>query len=429
MTIVAVESHSDITQATLPDGWAWATLQEVCTLISDGTHQTPKYVSVGVPFYSVENVMANNFTSTKFVSESAHQEMCTKRGLQRGDILMTRIGSLGITKLINWDVRASFYVSLALLRPGREIESSYLYAYTQSSNFIRTVEDRSLLWAVPKKINMGDIGQVPIAYPVDPAEQVRIAEAINDAEMLVWAIEKMIAKKLAIKRGIMQQLLTGRSRLPGYRRPWRSVKLGDHVKYVKTVALSRAQLDGASPIRYLHYGDIHTSSAVLLPAATQDMPRAPKKLLGNAGLLQVGDLVFADASEDPAGIGKSVEITSVPMTGVVPGLHTIAARFDKAILADGFKAYLQFVPNFRNALLRLAAGTKVLATTRAYISGMTLVLPEVDEQLAIARVIADSDYEIEALQRRLTKAKSIKQGLMQELLTGNSRLPFAGVGA
>ena len=93
------------------------------------------------------------------------------------------------------------------------------------------------------------------------------------------------------------------------------------------------------------------------------------------GELQVGDLVFADASEDLAGVGKSIEITSVPDGGLVPGLHTIAARFDKTVLADGFKAYLQFIPSFRQALLRLAAGTKVLATTRTYISSINLRLP------------------------------------------------------
>jgi len=112
----------------------------------------------------------------------------------------------------------------------------------------------------------------------------------------------------------------------------------------------------------------------------------------------------------------------VPSEGIVPGLHTIAARFDKAILADGFKAYLQFIPTFRNALLRLAAGTKVLATTRSYISSIIISLPDACEQRAIASVLADIDDELGVLQVRLNKAKAIKQGMMQELLTGRTRL-------
>jgi type I restriction enzyme, S subunit len=135
--------------------------------------------------------------------------------------------------------------------------------------------------------------------------------------------------------------------------------------------------------------------------------------------------VFADASEDPVGVGKSVEITSVPAGGVVPGLHTIAARFEKSVLADGFKSYLQFIPAFRASLLRLAAGTKVLATTRTHISSVELSLPGVDEQRAIAAVLRDSDHEIDALADRLRKVQPIKQGMMQQLLTGRTRLPVA----
>lgn len=210
----------------------------------------------------------------------------------------------------------------------------------------------------------------------------------------------------------------------GFADEWTDIRLGDHVSYVKTVALSRAQLDAKSPLKYLHYGDIHTRSSVLLDAVAEEMPRASALLAGRAGQLRCGDLVFADASEDPAGVGKSVEIVDVPSGGVVPGLHTIAARFDKSVLADGFKAYLQFIPAFREQLLRLAAGTKVLATTRSYISSVILTLPpDVTEQKAIAEVLHDSEREIDALRIRLSKARDMKTGMMQQLLTGRTRLP------
>lgn len=254
-------------------------------------------------------------------------------------------------------------------------------------------------------------------------EQASITRRLDDVSRQVELLERLVAKMQAIRHGIMQQLLTGRTRLPGFDAAWTDTRLGEHVTYVKTVALSRAQLDFTSPLKYLHYGDIHTSPRIFLDAAEAEMPRATTTLARAAGWLQVGDVIFADASEDPVGVGKSVEVTSVPTSGVVPGLHTIAARFDKAVLADGFKAYLQFIPAFRQALLRLAAGTKVLATTRSYISSITLSLPPVDEQRAIATALTDCEREIEVLRRRLAKAKAIKQGMMQELLTGRTRLP------
>ncbi len=267
------------------------------------------------------------------------------------------------------------------------------------------------------------ISDIVVALP-PKAEQDTIANAILDADTLIATLERLIAKKQAIKQGLVQQLLTGRTRLPGFTEAWSKIRLGNHVSYVKTVALSRAQLDRQSPLKYLHYGDIHTRSSILLDAAIEEMPRANVSLAARAGQLRRGDLVFADASEDPEGVGKSIEIADTPDTGVVPGLHTIAARFDKSVLADGFKAYLQFIPSFRDQLLRLAAGTKVLATTRSYISSITLTLPAVAEQNAIAQTLHDSEREIEALRVRLLKAQDMKTGMMQQLLAGRCHLPL-----
>lgn len=271
-------------------------------------------------------------------------------------------------------------------------------------------------------LNFQQVGSIRVPF-LDISQQRAIGNASQDADAMIAGLERAIAKKQTIKQGMMQQLLTGRTRLPGFDAVWEDTRLGDHVTYIKSVALSRAQLDLTSPLKYLHYGDIHTSSAIFLDTAGIEMPRVTMTLAKVAGRLQVGDVIFADASEDPAGVGKSVEVTSVPTSGVVPGLHTIAARFDKAVLTDGFKAYLQFIPAFREALLRLAAGTKVLATTRSYVSSATLSLPPVDEQRAIAKALTDCEQEIEALRRRLAKAQAIKQGMMQELLTGRTRLP------
>ena len=98
-------------------------------------------------------------------------------------------------------------------------------------------------------------------------------------------------------------------------------------------------------------------------------------------------------------------------------------RFDKQVLADGFKAYLQFIPLFRQHLRRLVAGTKVYATNRAHIASAEITLPDVKEQAAIATILSDMDAELAALDARLTKTRALKQAMMSELLTGKTRLP------
>jgi type I restriction enzyme, S subunit len=193
--------------------WALKPLRDVCRAINDGTHVTPQYVSSGVPFYSVENVTANDFTNTKFISHGEHAELIKRCRPEKGDILLTRIGALGETKLIDWDVDASIYVSLALLKPKHDTDPRYLYCYTKSRKFVEDIEDRSLLNASPKKINMAEIGGVPVTIPPNQAEQTAIANTLSDMDGEIAALEAKLAKVRHIKQGMMQNLLTGKIRL------------------------------------------------------------------------------------------------------------------------------------------------------------------------------------------------------------------------
>lgn len=347
--------------------------------------------------------------------------------IRQNDILIcVRNGSRRlIGKSVLLDKRVMGQTFGAFMAVYRSEANPFLQYFFQSDAFKRQIDEH--LGATINQITNGSLNNFVVAL-ASPDEQREITTRLADVDELIVTLERLISKKEAIKEGMMEELLTGSTRLPGFSKPWAKVRLGDRASFVKTIPLSRAQLNSTSPLRYLHYGDIHTTDALYLAAAEAAMPRVRTALAGSAGLLRVGDLVFADASEDAAGVGKSIEITSVPPEGVVAGLHTIAARFDKAVLADGFKAYLQFIPSFRVSLLRLAAGTKVLATTRSYISSIMLMLPGLEEQRAIAEALADVGAEIYALQRQAVKIRSIKQGMVQALLSERIRLPIAETG-
>lgn len=241
-------------------------------------------------------------------------------------------------------------------------------------------------------------------------------------DALLDGLDRLIAKKRAIKQAAMQQLLTGQTRLPGFSGEWEVKRLGDHLTFLKNGVNSRAELSYSEDVRYLHYGDIHGSSRVELNPANVEMPCLPRAKASRLDRLQNGDLIFADASEDMDGVGKSVEIQNAAGIELVSGLHTIAIRLDKSVLADGFKAYIQFIPKFRAHLRQLAAGTKVYATNRTHIASAELRLPGIDEQQAISALLTDMDAEITALEARRTKTRALKQAMMQELLTGRTRL-------
>jgi len=197
----------------IPTSWDVKDLGNLCTAINDGTHNTPSYVDDGIPFYSVENVSANSFENTKYISEEEHNRLIKRCKPEKWDILMTRIGSLGVTKLIDWDVNASIYVSLALLKiDKRAVDPHYLFFYSGSEQFVRDIEKRSLLHAAPKKINLGEIGNVPI--PIPPInEQLKIVEILETCDVEIDLQTKKLAALQQQKKGLMQRLLTGEVRV------------------------------------------------------------------------------------------------------------------------------------------------------------------------------------------------------------------------
>lgn len=262
-----------------------------------------------------------------------------------------------------------------------------------------------------------------LKIPLPPVKEQRaIANALRNMDALLDGLDRLIAKKRIIKQTTMQQLLNGQNRLPGFSCEWEVKRLGDHLFFLKNGVNSRAELSCSEEIRYLHYGDIHGSSRVMLNPTSIEMPCLPRTKASHLDRLQDGDLIYADASEDIDGIGKSVEVQNISGVELVAGLHTIAIRFDKRVLADGFKSYIQFIPKFRTHLRQLAAGTKVYATNRAHIASAELRLPGIDEQKAISALLTDMDTEITALETRRTKIRALKQAMMQELLTGRTRL-------
>ena len=131
---------------------------------------------------------------------------------------------------------------------------------------------------------------------------------------------------------------------------------------------------------------------------------------------------MADASEDYQGIGKSVEIFNIRNKKIVAGLHTFLLRDKNKILADGFRGYLHAISTVKAAFDRLATGLKVYGISKNNLTKIFLPVPSIEEQTAIAKILADMDSEIQALEKRLVKTRQIKQGMMQELLTGKTRL-------
>ena len=185
-------------------GWEEKKLGNL-TRIYDGTHQTPNYVKEGIPFYSVEHITANDFSDTKFVAVSIFEKENKKVKLEKNDILMTRIGDIGTARLIDWSVKASFYVSLALIKRNEKINSLFLSKYIGSSNFKKELWKRTIHVAFPKKINLGEIGEYRLVVP-GVLEQQKIADFLTSIDKLIESKQQQITQAEQWKRGLMQGL-------------------------------------------------------------------------------------------------------------------------------------------------------------------------------------------------------------------------------
>ena len=273
-------------------------------------------------------------------------------------------------------------------------------------------------------ISKSSLGELPVALPPLP-EQRAIATALSDVDALLAALDRLIAKQRDLKQAAMQQLLTGQTRLPGFKGKWETKRLGDLFNFSGGYSASRDQLSTEGHC-YLHYGDIHGSSKTCIDteADFQDIPKLdiPLKRVSPASLLADGDVVFVDASEDDAGTSKHVVVVNKSKKPFISGLHTIVAKSKTDELAHEYRHYCFQTPAIRQQFLFYSVGTKVSGISKSNIPKLTLTFPPLPEQTAIATVLCDMDLELAALEQRRDKTRALKQGMMQELLTGRTRL-------
>jgi type I restriction enzyme S subunit len=248
---------------------------------------------------------------------------------------------------------------------------------------------------------------------------------LSNADGLIESLEQLLVKKRNLKIGTMQELLTGQQRLLGFGGEWEVKTLGDLFDFSGGFTASREQLSSEGHC-YLHYGDIHGSrkSFINVGSEYEDIPKLMISLhtVSRHSMLEDGDVVFVDASEDDEGTSRHVVIMNPDGIPFISGLHTIVAKSKTNALQHEFRRYC-----FQSAAVKaqfhfFAVGTKVSGISKTNIGRVALQIPPPLEQAAIATILSDIDAEIAVQEEKLFKARSLKKGMMQELLTGRIRL-------
>lgn len=328
--------------------------------------------------------------------------------------------------ILSREVRLAFQISgkswvnnhAHVLRPHNGVNHKFLCEYLESIDY----QLYNSGTAQPK-LNKKTCHKIPVALPPSACEQDAIAAALTDSDALILDLEQLIEKKRLIKQGAMQELLSGRRRLPGFCEEWDYVPFGRIFDFLPTATNSRADLGSEGDTYYVHYGDIHTRFHTHLDFAVSAPPKILRAKCPAAATLRNGDWIMADASEDFDGVGKSVEVRGLGLGDVaVAGLHTFLLRERSPTFVPGFKGHLGAAECLRKQYMRVMTGMKVYGVSKTALRDLLVPVPGADEQAALVEFLDDFNADIAALEARLEKARQIKQGMMQELLTGRVRL-------
>lgn len=422
----------------IPRDWEVLPIKGLCTKVTDGSHESPKEVDNGYYMPSVKDMtdLGFCFSDCKQISKNDYLKL-ERNGCrpEKDDVLIAKDGSiLKYAFVMDDKLPIVILSSIAILRPNKKkIDSHYFAHYFKKEDFLNKVlSDYKTGTGVPR-IVLNNFKEIEIAYPKKIEEQQRIANALSDIDTLIANLEKLIAKKKNIKQGAMQQLLTGRKRLPRFapaKPTYKQTELGQiptDWEFVPVSELVKDMADGpfGSNLKKEHYTsdpqariiqlsnvgengweDENTKYTTFEHAKTIARCIVPKEeSILVAKMMPAGRAIICPKKEKQYVLGSDViRITAN---------EKLNSKY--FVYASKSDAYLK-------QILDNTQGSTRQRTSISKLRKILILLPSLAEQTAIANVLSDMDAEIDALEQKLAKVRKIKQGMMQELLTGKIRL-------
>jgi len=397
----------------IPEGWDILSLGAVCD-VRDGTHESPRFFRQGVPFVTSKNIIDGrlDLKNVSYISEQDAAEFNRRSQVDRNDILMSMIGTIGSAVLV--DQKPTFCIkNVALIKP-QQIDPEFLIQLIKSPQFQEYLAS-SLEGGIQKFVALGTLRQLAIPAPKLP-EQHAIAKALGDVDDLIGALDQLIGKKRDLKQTAMQQLLTGKERLPGFHSKWDDCQIRD-IADVKTGPFGsslheRDYVNDGTPIITVEhldeFGVLHSNLPMVSEADRQRL---------KAYALEEDDIVFSRVGS----IDRNALIRSAEVGWLFSG-RLLRLRLDRKKVFAPYLSYQFHGEVFKSRVRSVAVGQTMPSLNTQILNGIDVVLPPLSEQTAIAAVLSDMDAEITALEKRRDKTHTLQQGMMQELLTGKIRL-------
>lgn len=377
-------------------------LRQLCVDIIDCPHSTPTWTSHGVVVLRNQNIRNGrlDLTDASYTDEANFTKRTQRAMPAYGDLVITREAPMGEVCIIPVGLRCCLGQRMVLLRPDSQVvESRYLLYAIQSSVVQDAIRIQGGTGSTVSNLRIPVLSALEIPLPPTLAEQQAIAGALSDADALIEALEQLIAKKRQVKQGAMQELLTGKRRLPGFSGEWEVKRLGDIAEIVMGQSPSSAYYNTKGEGLPLIQGnaDISNRETIKRVFTTEITKRG-----------RHGDILMSVR----APVGEIARATF----DICLGRGVCAIRHPNDFL---YHTMIAKEPTWA----KLSKGSTFDAVNSTDVKAFEIGLPvDEKEQTAIAAVLSDMDAEIAALEARLAKTRLLKQGMMQELLTGRIRL-------
>ncbi|WP_080297041.1 restriction endonuclease subunit S [Burkholderia pseudomallei] len=399
----------------IPEDWAVSPLGRLVTSVEYGS--SAKSSSKGLmPVLRMGNLQGGKIDWNDLVYTDDEREIA-KYALCSGDVLFNRTNTIdlvGKTSIYRGEQPAIFAGYLIRVKAKSDLLESRFLNYILNTESAKKYSLKVLSVAVGQaNINGQKLRTYPIPLPPTTVEQSAIAAALSDVDALLSSLDALIAKKRDIKRAAMQQLLTGKTRLPGFEGAW-TVKRLDQLANIRSGGTPSTTVS-----RFWDGG---------IPWCT---PTDITRLGGGKYLLDTSRQITSEGLSNSS--AELIPANSVVMTSRAT-IGECAINLKPVTTNQGFKNFVPFEDtevNFlyyllqtqKQGFIQLCAGSTFLEIGKTQLAAYKVHLPSTKaEQSAIAEVLSDMDAELAALEARRDKTHLLKQGMMQELLTGKTRL-------
>lgn len=379
--------------------------------IYDGVHQTPDYQDSGIMFLSVENIAT--LKSEKYISEEAF-ERNYKVYPEKGDILMTRIGDVGTTNVVETTEKVAFYVSLALLKPNG-INSYFLSNAMKTNAFQKGLRERTLVTAIPQKINKDEIGKIDIFITKNDEEQKKIGAYFSNLDHLITLHQRKYDDTKLLKKYMLQKMFPQNGqkvpeiRFSGFTGDWEQRKLEDFGKATGGTSIeSEFSEDGIYKV--VSIGSYSENSVY-----NDQGIRAIKSDKTSNRVLNRNDLTMILNDKTTSGniIGRVLLIEE-------SGIYVYNQRTERIeINLDEYDPVFLYemlnAPNIREKIIKQAQGNTQIYVNWTAISLLEYMIPSKEEQVKIGEYLHNISNLITLHQRKCDELQELKKYMLQNM--------------